>query len=40
MLDENIINDLIKLVRVGIITVAEIKDPDYRAEVENRINAA
>lgn len=40
MLDENIINDLIKLVRVGIITVVEIKDPDYRAEVENRINAA
>jgi len=40
MLDENIIKDLLNLVMVGIITVAEIKDPDYRAEVENRLNVA
>jgi len=39
MLDENIIFDLIKLIRVSIITVSDIKDPDYRTEIENRLNA-
>jgi len=39
-MDETIINDLIRLVRVGIITTADIKDTDYKAEIENRLNAA
>ena len=39
-MDKNIINDLIRLIKVGVITAEEIKDPDYRAEVENRLNDA
>lgn len=37
MLNESVVNDLIKLINLGMITIAEIKDLDYKTEVENRL---
>lgn len=37
MLSEMKIKALIKLVKDGRITIAEIKDQDYKTEVENRM---
>jgi len=37
-LSELKINALIRLIEHGKITVEDIKDPDYQAEVESRIN--
>lgn len=36
-MDELKIKALIKLIKDGEITVKDIKDPDYKAEVESRI---
>jgi len=37
-MDELRIKALIKLIKDGEITTEDIKDPDYKTEVENRIN--
>lgn len=34
MLDEYVVNDLVVLVKLGMITTADILDADYKAEVE------
>jgi len=37
MLDEKRIKILIKLINDGEMAIADIKDPDYKAEVESRL---
>lgn len=38
MLSEVKIKSLVRLIEHGRITVEDIKDPDYKNEVENRIS--
>lgn len=40
MLDENTVKDLLRLVEIGIIAAADIKDLNYKVEVESRLNTA
>lgn len=37
-MDENIIKDLIRLIEIGMITTDDIKDLEYKAEVDSRLS--
>lgn len=39
MLNESYVNKLVRLVNSGLITIDDIKNTDYKTEIQNRINS-
>ncbi len=36
-MNEDLINRLVKLITIGRISLSDVKDTDYKSEVENRL---
>lgn len=38
MINERYVEKLIRLINAGLITIEDIIDPEYKTEVQNRLN--